>query len=181
MRAHAQAISEFRKIFESCLAEFGQQCDNGFTWPPLPAFHRSQRGILMEVAFSNGKIRIIPCLYTPFGQVKVLGYSKTAKALFNRIAKIAELVDVSDTVGFHSLNLYGNHFVCCGWGAKKESSPGAGDQVKIYWLKFRSHYDFAAAVNAVDTFHTFSVNRSGDMSMVDEKLFSLVTDGKNAF
>ena len=125
MKAHYNAICAFRKVFETVHTEVHTKiredksnnrdgrCYNGFEDCPEPNayWNVSLEGIFLKVVLSNGTISKLHTIKTPFGEMHVLGggcvrtINKVSQETFEALHEICDLIDVSDIVRLHNLNL----------------------------------------------------------------------------
>lgn len=172
MRAHREAISAMKRLFESCDEE--KKCNIGFG-SPNNLHYRTGRGIVMEVWEDDGQPYALVRLWTPLGGVRLLHHSFTSdimavsRRVMSRISEeMGTLLDVTHNVRCHKVIAWPDESIQ--HRTKDDETLPDPFQGRVSLLpsdQCRSDEGFGHV-------HQFHFRK-------DEAIFSLITDNKNAF
>lgn len=197
MKNYYEAICDFRRVFDKVYNRIHEDkkeyCGNGFKgWPdPNQCFYVSMKGIFLPITLYDGVIKVIGSIRSPFGEIKVIGsgwgstINKVAQQTFEAIHEICDLIDVSDTVRLHNLNLYGeekNQRVYGDGEFNKKDKYHDKIEYKLYLLHFKDErYNQVVNINNSDLHIFVNVNNSDTVYNSKKKLFKKLSNGTNCF
>lgn len=195
MKPYYDAICELRKIFEPLHAKCESYCDNGFTRCPFPDcfYHRSNKYIYIEVSFyESDNIHYINRLYTPFGEVKILGggfgneLTRLSSNFISTIKndQICEMYDVTDKIKVYNFRAYDLLEESGPLDFHTESHNGANNTTKLYLLYFNNRFDFSKFINPKDNYEDHKIYQRVSLYKNFEhsrENFLLLSNGKNCF